>query len=82
MSSPAASPVRWKEVNSSCIARIGYDGSGAYAEFRQRGAQLYRFEISRQRAVAWARSKSPGAYYNAEIAGRYEAWLIATREEN
>ena len=84
MSTPAASPVRWRDVvDSSCIARVGWDSTGGYVKFHRRGGELHRFAgCSRQRIIALVRSTSPGEYFNSEIAPRYPCWLIAGREED
>lgn len=60
--------VTWREADSSAIERVGWNGNqrGVVIRFRKDGSE-YRFDITRQRAVAMLLSKSAGKYFNKKV---------------
>jgi hypothetical protein len=72
-----AEQIQWREVDSSNVARIGWDSRNRlYVEFKHGGTYMYD-GVSRQRAVAIARVKSVGRYISKSIVPNFEAVKIA-----
>lgn len=70
---PASDKVRWREVESSNITRVGWDSAkNLYVVFHGGGMYLYK-GVSRQRAVALAYAESVGRYLNRTIKPHYKA---------
>lgn len=75
---PVRSKVRWRNVTSSNIDRIGWDDErNMYVMFVSPGLPIYKYEgVSRQRAVAASRAASVGRYLNRVIKPNFPAIRI------
>ena len=69
MSNPLPDTIAWVDVESSNVARVGWDdGDMMYIEYIH--GNVYRYHpMSRQKAVACAHAKSVGRFVNKEIRG-------------
>lgn len=68
-----AEQIRWRDVTSSNVSRVGWDRDGnMYVVFQPASLYVYR-GVSRQRAVAMTRAKSVGSYLNKKIKPHFAA---------
>lgn len=74
-----AEEVRWRDVESSNVRRVGWDSRGnMYVIYRDSSAEgrntMYAYaDVSRQRVVAASRAKSVGKYINEHIKPNHDA---------
>lgn len=74
--------VKWRDVESSNVAAVGWCAEGMLVRFHRGGTYLYR-GASRQQAVALAyaarltKVRSVGSFLNLSIKKRYDAERIA-----
>lgn len=72
-----ADGIRWREVASTNVARVGWDrGRRLYVRFHSGTLYLYE-NVSRQRAVACARANSVGGYLAREIKPNFPAVKVS-----
>jgi KTSC domain len=73
-----AEEIRWREVSSSNIDRVGWDAHNRmYVRYKKSG-DIYMYEdVPRQRAVACVRAHSCGSYVNKKIIPNYQAVKIS-----
>jgi hypothetical protein len=82
MNYPAQEQIRWKDVVSSNVRKVGWDkDSNMYVLFRTTnlndGNTLYMYRgVPRQRVIAAARANSVGQYLNRKIKPFFEAVKI------
>jgi hypothetical protein len=79
---PAQEEIRWKDVDSSNVRKVGWDRDGnMYVLFRDVSLEgrntLYMYRgVTRQRVVAASRAKSVGRYLNQHIKPHHDAVRI------
>jgi len=79
---PAQEEIRWRDVDSSNVRKVGWDKDGnMYVLFRDTSlngtSTLYMYRsVPRQRVVAAARAKSVGKYINEHIKPHHPAVKI------
>jgi len=68
----ATPAVKWRQVESSNVARVGWDDYGTMYVTYKSGVTYSYIGVSRQRAVACAYAPSVGSYINKRIKGHFK----------
>ena len=72
-----AEEIRWREVESSNVARVGWDAHNRmYVEYKNGSVYMYE-DVPRQRVVCAARAGSVGSYLNKKVIPNYPAVKIS-----